>query len=141
MGVPVFAPRFATDHLKPFYEGLEAGELRLTACSECGRWLWYPPEVSPCHPQAEIEWRAASPRGEVYTFTTITRSLLPGDHAAEPPYTVVLVEPEDAAGARVVSLFLGEAGEEPVCGMRVELAPVRAGDHTVAAFRPMARPA
>lgn len=141
MGVPVFPPRLATDHLKPFYEALEAGELRLTACSGCGRWLWYPPDVSPCHPDAGTEWRAASPRGEVYTFTTIARSLLPGDHAAETPYTVVLVEPEDAPGARVVSLFLGGPGEEPECGMRVELAPVRVGDHTVAAFRPMTRPA
>ncbi len=137
MGIPVFAPRFDTDQMRPYYEGLEQGELRLTACGHCGRWLWYPPEVSPCHPDAPVEWRPVSPEGEVYTYTTIFRSLLPGDHAADVPYTVLMVESDSAPGCRIPSLLVEAEGVEPACGMRVRLKPVRAGDFVLPAFEPL----
>ena len=140
MGIPVFAPRFETDQMRPFYEGLAKGELWMTACSECGKWYWYPPEVSPCHPDAHIEWRPVSPVGEVYTFTTIHRSLLPGDHKADAPYTIVMVESETVPGARIPSLLVNSEGREPACGMRVRLSPVQAGDWTLAAFEPFDGP-
>lgn len=137
MGVPNFPPRFDTDHMRPFYEGLEAGELRMTACAQCGRWYWYPPELSPCHPDAGLAWKPVSPEGWVHTFTTVERSLLPGDHRSETPYTVLLVESDDVPGARIPSLFVSADGREPSCDMRVRLAPVRAGDHILPAFEPL----
>lgn len=141
MRIPIFPPRFNTDHVRPFYQGLAEGELRLTACAGCGRWCWYPPEVSPCHPDAGLEWRAVSPLARVYTYTTVERCLLPGDHSAETPFTVVLVEPDDVPGARIPSLFVPSllvgSVVEPECGMRVKLAPVRAGDHSLPAFEPL----
>jgi len=136
MGIPACPPRFDSDRMRPYYEGLASGELRLTACSECGRWHWYPPEIPPCHPDAEIEWRRVSPEGEVYTHTVVHRSLLPGDHAADTPYTVLLVESEDVPGARIPGLLVGADGREPSCGMRVRLAPTRVGDYVLAGFRP-----
>jgi uncharacterized OB-fold protein len=135
MGVPIFAPRFDSDLLRPFYEGLALGELRLTADAETGRWVWYPPDMVPGRPEAKLEWRRASSEGTVYTHTTVVRSLLPGDHKAEVPFTVVLVEPDDAPGCRVPGLFTGEG--EAYCGMRVRLDPVVAGDQTVAGFAPI----
>lgn len=137
MGIPVFPPRFDSDLLKPFYEGLANGELRLSACAECGQIHWYPPEVMPCHPDADMTWKTVSPLGTVYTFTTIERSLLPGDHRGEVPFTVVLVASDDAPDARVPGLFVGAAGQAAECGMRVRLRPVQAGEHTLPGFEPV----
>ncbi len=137
MGIPNFPPRFHNEHMRPFYEGLERGELRLTACKECNKFYWYPPEVSPCHPAVELEWRAVAPEGTIYTFTTVERSLLPGDHKAETPYTVLLAASDDVPGARIPSLFIGGEGAEPRCGMRVRLHPVTVGDHILPAFKPL----
>lgn len=136
MGIPNHPPRFDTDHNRPFYEGLELGELRLTACSECGTIHWYPPEVAPCHPGAQMVWRRVAPTGRIHMFSTIHRSLLPGDHAAEVPYTSALVESDDAPGARIPALIVNLEDRAPACDMRVRLSPVRVGNHVIAAFEP-----
>ncbi len=132
MGIPIHAPKFDSDLLRPFYDGLAAGELRLTADAGTGEWVWYPPEMVSGRPDATLEWRRASDTGTVYSFTRVERSLLPGDNRAEVPFTVVLVEPDDAPGCRVPGLFVGEG--EVRCDMRVRLSPVRAGEHVVAGF-------
>lgn len=134
MGVPIHAPRLESDLLRPFYEGLARGELWLTTVAETGEWIWYPPEMVPGRPHAALAWRRASDTGTVYSFTRIERSLLPGDHKAEVPFTVVLVEPDDAPGCRVPGLFVADDGVEPECGQTVRLRPVPAGDHVVAGF-------
>ena len=138
MGIPVFPPRFDSDLLKPFYDGLAQGELRLSACSECGKFHWYPPEVLPCHPEAELVWKPVSTEGVVYTFTTIERSLLPGDHRDEVPFTVVLVASKDTPHLRVPGLFISDDGSEPQCDMSVRLRPVQVGDYWLPAFEPIA---
>jgi uncharacterized OB-fold protein len=136
MGVPIFPPRFETDLLKPFYEGLAAGELRLTANARTGEWVWYPQEPIPGRPGGALEWRRVSSEGTIYAFTRVERSLLPGDHKAEVPFTVILFESDDAPGVRVPGLFVAPEGREPACGMRVRLSPVRAGEFLVAGFEP-----
>ncbi|SFR89052.1 Zn-ribbon domain-containing OB-fold protein [Sphingomonas jatrophae] len=136
MGIPIQPPRFDTDLLKPFYEGLAKGELWLTADAETGAWIWYPPEIVPGRPHATLAWRRASETGVVYTFTRVERSLLPGDHKAEVPFTVVLVEPDDAPGCRVPGLFVAADEASVACGLKVRLHPVQAGDHVVAGFAP-----
>lgn len=139
MGIPYFEPRFDTPLLRPFYDALGRGELHLPACSRCARWYWYPTEIAPCHPSAGLEWRPVSSMGTIYTFTTVQRCLLPGDHKKETPYTVLLTEPDDVPGARIPSLWMGKPEREPVCGMRVKLSPVAVGDYTLPGFRPAER--
>jgi len=83
-----------TDLTAPYWDGARAGELRLQWCRACER-CWHPP--SPCCPGCrgtEIEWRASSGRGAIYSFTLV-------QHAAHPsfaealPYPVVLVALEE----------------------------------------------
>ena len=136
MGIPAYPPQFDTDLVRPFYDGLAAGELRMPACPQCGAVYWYPPEVMPCHPEAHPQWRAISPQGVVYSFTTVTRSLLPDDDNSQVPYQIVLVEPDDAPDGRVVGLYLGAEGDVPACGQRVTLQPAPAGDVTLPGFAP-----
>ena len=137
MGVPIFPPPLETDLLRPFYAGLAVGELRLTANARTGEWVWYPQEVIPGHPDDALQWRVVSPEGSIYAFTRVERSLLPGEHKAETPFTVVLFESDDAPGARVLGLFVAAEGVEPACGMRARLHPVRAGEIMVAGFAPV----
>lgn len=134
MGIPNFPPHFDTDLCRPFYDGLAAGELRITACPRCGVLYWYPPEVLPCHSDAHAIWRTVSPLGEVYSFTTIERSLLPGAGPESVPHSIVLVEPIDAPGIRVVGLMVGNT--EPACGMQVRLDPIKLEDHVLPGFVP-----
>ena len=136
MGIPNFPPTLEGSHFEPFYEGLAAGELRVTADAETGEIIWYPPEVVPGRPGAKLVWRPVSSEGKAYTFTTIIRSLLPGDHKSEVPFTVVLFEPDDASGIRVPGLLVNAQGVEPQCEMRLRLSPVRVGNHIIAGFEP-----
>ncbi len=110
--------------------------MRITADTETGEWVWYPPEIVTGRPDATLEWRTVAPIGSAYTFTTVVRSLLPGDHKAEVPFTVVLFEPDEAPGVRIPGVLVDADGIEPACGMRLRLKPVRAGDHIIAGFAP-----
>lgn len=137
MGIPIYPPKIEDPLFQGYYDGLEAGELRITADAETGEWIWYPPETVPGKPDAALEWRPVSPEGSAYTFTTVIRSLLPGDHKAEVPFTVVLFEPDDAPGVRVPGLLVDAEGIEPRCGMRLRFRAVQAGDHKIAGFAPL----
>ncbi|ANK82615.1 MAG: hypothetical protein TEF_18795 [Rhizobiales bacterium NRL2] len=136
MGVPHQAPRYISEGGEYFYECLSRGELHLPTCGACGARIWYPKPVAPCHPGAEVEWRRASDFGRVYSFTTVYHSFLPDGDPSDLPYTVMLVEPEDAPGVRIPSLFVDADGGEPQIGIRVRLQPVRADGYYVAAYAP-----
>jgi len=136
MGIPNYKVHLEDPQLQGFYDGLAAGELRLTADPDTGAWVWYPPEVVPGKPDTTLEWRKVSSEGTCYTFTTVTRSLLPGDHSGEVPFTCVLFESDDAPGCRVPGVLVDADGIEPACGMRLRFRPVEAGDHLIAGFAP-----
>jgi uncharacterized OB-fold protein len=136
MGIPIYPVHLEDPQLQGFYDGLAAGELRITADPDTGAWVWYPPEVVPGKPDTILEWRRVSPEGQAYTFTTIVRSLLPGDHKAEVPFTIVLFESDDAPGCRVPGVLVDADGIAPACGMRLRLKPLHVGDHVIAGFMP-----
>jgi uncharacterized OB-fold protein len=136
MGIPDYPIHLEDPQLKGFYDGLAAGELRLTVDPETGRFVWYPPEVVPGKPETVLEWRKVSPEGSAYTFTTVMRCLLPGNHKDEVPYTVVLFEPDDAPGCRVPGVLVDDEDVEPKCGMRLRLKPIAVGDRVIAGFAP-----
>ena len=110
---------------------------RITADAETAEWVWYPPEVIPGKPDSVLEWRPVSAEGKAYSFTTVIRSLLPGDHKAEVPYTVILFEPDDAPGVRIAGILVDDDGVDPACDMRLRFRPVEAGDHRIAGFAPV----
>ena len=45
MGIPIYPVHLEDPLFQGFYDGLNAGELRITADAETGEWVWYPPEV------------------------------------------------------------------------------------------------
>jgi uncharacterized OB-fold protein len=88
-----------------FWSAAADGTVALRRCNACAAFLHLP--KSYCHRCGSWDtgWQAIAPRGRIYSWTTTYRELRPG---FTPPYTVVLVELEDAPEARLVGYLAGE---------------------------------
>lgn len=120
-----------------FWEGVEAGELRIQRCAACER-LRHPPGPMCPHCQS-LDWDtlAASGRGHVYSYVV-------AHHPAIPPFAypnaIVLVELEE--GVRLVSNLLGVDPAEIRIGQPVQLEITRVDEELVLPlFRPAKAPA
>ena len=72
---------------RPFWEAAVEGRLLVKACRACGRAHWYPKVVCPfCH-SVDLEWREASGRGTIYTYSVMRR--------VEVPYVLAYVTLEE----------------------------------------------
>ncbi|TKA09903.1 Zn-ribbon domain-containing OB-fold protein [Actinacidiphila oryziradicis] len=85
----------------PFWEYARAGELRVQACTPCGR-LRFPPR--PCCPHChsfDSHWRHLSGHGRVWSYVIAHPPLLP-EYADQAPYNVVIVELAEDPAIRLV---------------------------------------
>jgi len=103
---------------EPYWQGAKDGKLLLQNCRSCGH-IWHPPTpICPSCQAKNYEWRPASGRGTVHSFTIV-------HHAAHiamakrVPYLVALVTLEE--GPRVVSGIMNRAEEAVQIGMSVTL--------------------
>jgi hypothetical protein len=100
----------------PYWEAAARGEVLYQECPACGHRQLYPRALcTAC--AAEPEWRRASGRGTVHTFTVIRQNW------AEPfrelaPYVVAIVDLEE--GPRMMTNVTGCAPEDVHIGMPVE---------------------
>jgi len=62
------APQASPEN-RAFWEAAAAGRLLLRWCLDCGKPHWYPRPVCPRCLSARTEWKAASGRATVYSFT------------------------------------------------------------------------
>ncbi len=93
-----------------FWEGTEVGELRVQACSSCGRLRHPPRPMCPSCRSTEREWRPVPGRGTVWSFVVPHPPLLPA-YAAIAPYNVIIVAlDEDPAVRFVGNLVTGPEG-------------------------------
>ncbi|WP_448624394.1 Zn-ribbon domain-containing OB-fold protein [Geodermatophilus sp. URMC 64] len=77
---------------RPFWEYVQARQLRLQRCSSCGQ-FWYPP--GPACPRclsSDWAWEAISGRGSVLSWVIFHRGYF---ESMPPPYTVVAAELEE----------------------------------------------
>lgn len=100
----------------PFWEAVEAHELKLQRCAGCHRWLVPPRPMCPGCQSMESEWVAVSGHGTVYSWVTYAESPHPG---FESPHTVVLVELDE--GPRLVSNVVGIGAGDLAIGMPVQV--------------------
>src|SRR5215213_5155226 len=77
----------------PFFKGAREGKLMLQHCSGCERWSFPVRERCPHCFAARLEWRQASGRGTLYTFTVMHQVMNPG-FASAVPYNVAQVDLE-----------------------------------------------
>jgi uncharacterized protein len=100
---------------EPFWEGCARGELRMQACGSCGRLRFPPRPMCPWCRSFEVEWRALSGRGRVWSFAVPHPPLLPA-YAEVAPYNVVVVELDEDPSLRLVGNLV-EGPNAPLGGM------------------------
>ena len=122
-------PRITPDS-KPFWDGLRERRLMLPYCSDCGKPHLPPGPVCPFCFSERLEWRQASGRGRISTWTVVHKTWFP-DFAAEIPYNVAQVELEE--GPRLTTGIVGLANDELKVGLPVA---IDFGDTTLPRFRP-----
>jgi hypothetical protein len=105
-----------TDHdTGGHWQAAARGELAVRACTACGLVLHLPRAY--CHGCGSnaTEWKAVRPTGTLWSYTTTERELRPGFEA---PYTVVVVELDDAPSTRLIGHLSGRPALEIGMPMR-----------------------
>jgi uncharacterized OB-fold protein len=68
---------------KMFWDAAREGRFLVPFCSACGKAHWYPRAICPFCASDKIEWRNASGKGTIYTFSVMRR--------AKDPYAIAHV--------------------------------------------------
>lgn len=87
-----------------FFAAAARGELAIRECGECGTTLHLPRESCPRCGAFTRTWRTVAPSGHLYSWTVVEHQVHP---AYATPYTVVLVELDDAPGVRLLGRLEG----------------------------------
>jgi len=91
----------------PFFEAAQQGELRMQACTNCGRLRFPPRPMCPwCH-SLDSAWLRQSGRGRIWSFAVPHPPLLP-PFAEEAPYVVAVIELDEAPLIRLVGNIVRE---------------------------------
>ena len=91
----------------PFFEAAKAGKLMVRQCKDCGNGIHPPTAHCPFCNSWNTDWREASGRGHLHTWTVVTHQI----HPCYPtPYTLVVVELEDVPRVRLMGNLEGAPG-------------------------------
>jgi uncharacterized protein len=99
-----------------FWEGVEAGELRIQRCASCGKLRHPPRPMCPWCRSLERDHVVASGRGEVYSYVVHHHPPVPG---REHPFAIAVVALEE--GTRIVGNVIDADPATVHVGMPVEL--------------------
>jgi uncharacterized protein len=100
---------------RPYWEAAAQGRLVLQHCGACGVVRHYPRMLcTECY-SAEVEWRGASGRGQVHSWTVAHHAFHAG-FKDDLPYTLVTVDLEE--GVRALGRWSG--AETPRIGVAVQ---------------------
>jgi uncharacterized OB-fold protein len=58
---------------KAFFDAARQGRFMIPVCTACGKAHWYPRAICPFCSSDKVEWRAASGKGTIYTFSVMRR--------------------------------------------------------------------
>ena len=127
-------PRISPD-AAPFWDALRERRLVLPYCRDCGAPHLPPGPVCPTCFSDRLDWRAASGRGRISTWTVVHKAWFPA-FAADVPYNVVQVELDE--GPRLTTTVVGLTIDQLAVGLAVEIDfdEVREGV-TLPRFRPL----
>ena len=128
-GVPLPELERVPDYERGFWEGTQAGELRIQRCSDCGLFRHLPTPMCPECSSLDYEWTTVSGRGFVYSYVLVRHPVHPAIREKEQtPYNVCVIELEEQAGLRICSNVLDVAPEDISIDMPVQATFVPASD-------------
>jgi uncharacterized protein len=67
------APPVVTAEGKAFFDAARQGRFMIPVCTACDRAHWYPRAICPFCASDKVEWREASGKGTIYTFSIMRR--------------------------------------------------------------------
>ncbi|HSD54947.1 MAG TPA: OB-fold domain-containing protein [Burkholderiales bacterium] len=108
-------PRITPD-TQPFWDALRLRRFELPFCADCGKPHLPAGPVCPFCFCDRLEWRTASGRGTISTWTVVHKAWFPA-FAREVPYNVVQVELDE--GPRLTASVVGIANERLAVGLPV----------------------
>jgi uncharacterized OB-fold protein len=108
-------PRITPD-TQPFWDALRERRLVVPYCADCGKPHLPAGPVCPFCFSDRLEWRAASGRGKISTWTVVHKAWFPA-FATDVPYNVVQVELDE--GPRLTASVVGMPNERLAVGLPV----------------------
>ena len=66
-------PPAVNPETKPFWDAAREGRFLVPFCAACGEAHWYPRAICPFCAGDKVEWRKASGKGTIYTFSVMRR--------------------------------------------------------------------
>jgi uncharacterized OB-fold protein len=119
---------------QPYWDGTKQGVLRIQHCAACGKARHYPRYIcDACH-SFDVEWKEASGRGTVHSWTVAHHAFHPG-FRDDLPYTLVVVDL--AEGVRALGRFSEPTGQGLKLGLPVRLGFVQGDeDYALPVFTP-----
>ena len=66
-------PPAVNPETRPFWDAAREGRFLVPFCAACGRAHWYPRAICPFCASDKVEWREASGKGTIYTFSVMRR--------------------------------------------------------------------
>jgi uncharacterized OB-fold protein len=120
----------ASAYSQPFWDGVAAEELRLPWCLDCGKAHFPPRPFCPHCWSDSIEWRQASGRGSLYTYTLVQANP-PSAFVDVLPYAIGVIDLEE--GVRMMSHIEGDP-EKLGCDANLELTWIVLHDERLPAF-------
>jgi uncharacterized OB-fold protein len=102
----------------PFWEGIDAGELRVQRCRSCGARRWPARAICNRCRSFDAEWVVLSGTGTVISWTR-THQVFAAAFKGEVPYVTLLVRLDEQDDLQMIGAF-AEGGVAPAAGMRVK---------------------
>jgi uncharacterized protein len=122
---------------RPYWDSLNANDLKIQRCNDTGKYFFYPRGMSPFTLSDNVSWETVKGTGVIHAFTIVHQNRAPG-FVDELPYVVAMVELDE--GPRMMTNIIGvEPDPEHVkIGMPVELVYDRVTDEvTLPKFKPV----
>ncbi|HMA72093.1 MAG TPA: Zn-ribbon domain-containing OB-fold protein [Xanthobacteraceae bacterium] len=117
---------------KPFWDAARECKLLLQYDPDAGKYQFYPRPISIFSGRRNLEWREASGKGTIYTYTVSYKA--PPPFKGVSPFIVVTVELSE--GVRVMTNLINCPPDQVKIGMPVRLAWVKAGELNFPVFEP-----
>ena len=121
---------------QPFWDACRQGRFLVRHCNACGRDYFYPRPFCPTCWSDDVDWKQASGRGTLYTYSVVHVNDLP-PFSERVPYVAAIVELDE--GPRVMTNIEGTPFDQLRIGATVEVdwKPI-SDDVTIPVFRQVA---
>lgn len=101
-----------------YWKAASEGRFVLPSCVPCGKPFWHPRPHCPFCGSDQVEWKAASGRGSIHTYTVVRQSAHPW-FRERVPYVVAMIELDE--GPLVMSNVVECDPEAVRIGLRVRV--------------------